>query len=241
MKKFLFVPLTLASSTLDQQLFEIRNFTDAEISELVQQIKSGPESVSNTNLVDFEGISEVEIERKIATSRRNSKKLQEAIEVAWKRVLVEEKARDEARLNAKRLREQWLEKSKNSESEVAKEKALKVELQKQQKLLAESSIAQTAAEKKVLDENELLRRKITQLKKQGDSPNDSLSDKVEVLELKAKVKELKKAVFAQKKTTEDAELKITALLMEAVDRKKAIDRLNGKKEDLKPEKDDYNA
>jgi len=93
----------------------------------------------------------------------------------------------------------------------------------------------------VLDENELLRRKITQLKKQGDSPNDSLSDKVEVLELKAKVKELKKAVFAQKKTTEDAELKITALLMEAVDRKKAIDRLNGKKEDLKPEKDDYNA
>jgi len=105
MKKFLFVPLTLASSTLDQQLFEIRNFTDAEISELVQQIKSGPESVSNTNLVDFEGISEVEIERKIATSRRNSKKLQEAIEVAWKRVLVEEKARDEARLNAKRLRE----------------------------------------------------------------------------------------------------------------------------------------
>lgn len=241
MKKFLFVPLTLASSTLDQQLFEIRNFTDAEISELVQQIKSGPESVSNTNLVDFEGISEVEIERKIATSRRNSKKLQEAIEVAWKRVLVEEKARDEARLNAKRLREQWLEKSKNSESEVAKEKVLKVELQKQQKLLAESSIAQTAAEKKVLDENELLRRKITQLKKQGDSPNDSLSDKVEVLELKAKVKELKKAVFAQKKTTEDAELKITALLMEAVDRKKAIDRLNGKKEDLKPEKDDYNA
>lgn len=241
MKKFLFVPLTLASSTLDQQLFEIRNFTDAEISELVQQIKSGPESVSNTNLVDFEGISEVEIERKIATSRRNSKKLQEAIEVAWKRVLVEEKARDEARLNAKRLREQWLEKSKNSESEVAKEKALKVELQKQQKLLAESSIAQTAAEKKVLDENELLRRKITQLKKQGDSPNDSLSDKVEVLELKAKVKELKKAVFAQKKTTEDAELKITALLMEAVDRKKAIDRLNGKKTGLLPEKDDYNA
>jgi hypothetical protein len=105
MKKFLFVPLTLASSTLDQQLFEIRNFTDAEISELVQQIKSGPESVSNTNFVDLEGISEVEIERKIATSRRNSKKLQEAIEVAWKRVLVEEKARDEARLNAKRLRE----------------------------------------------------------------------------------------------------------------------------------------
>ena len=93
----------------------------------------------------------------------------------------------------------------------------------------------------MLDENELLRRKITQLKKQGDSPNDSLSDKVEVLELKAKVKELKKAVFAQKKTTEDAELKITALLMEAVDRKKAIDRLNGKKTGLLPEKDDYNA
>ena len=42
-------------------------------------------------------------------------------------------------------------------------------------------------------------------------------------DLKARVKELKKTLIEQRKATEEAELKITALLVAAVERKKALE------------------